>query len=223
MFITGCVFLGIFALFSGTHLFFCYVENEKLRKITKTFCLALLSTASFFFLYDHPFIYLGALMGMIGDYFLLKKNHLVAFVLGVLFFFIGHLFYLNEMVDLFNWPNFAYPIFYGCLILFLIVFALIFYPKTKLLAGKVALLGNAYYGLMIVNFVISLTLIGLSNFKVEMVIIALGYILFMFSDSFLLYTSYVKDVKRRDFYIMLTYLLGQLFIVVSLVFVGLGI
>ena len=89
MFITGCVFLGIFALFSGTHLFFCYVENEKLRKITKTFCLALLSIASFFFLYDHPFIYLGALMGMIGDYFLLKKNHLVAFVLGVLFFFIG--------------------------------------------------------------------------------------------------------------------------------------
>ena len=67
MFITGCVFLGIFALFSGTHLFFCYVENEKLRKITKTFCLALLSIASFFFLYDHPFIYLGALMGMIKE------------------------------------------------------------------------------------------------------------------------------------------------------------
>ena len=100
---------------------------------------------------------------------------------------------------------------------------MIFYPKTKFLAGKVALLGNAYYGLMIVNFIISLTLIGLSNFKVEMIIIALGYILFMFSDSFLLYTSYVKDVKRRDFYIMLTYLLGQLFIVISLVFVGLGI
>jgi hypothetical protein len=46
-----------------------------------------------------------------------------------------------------------------------------------------------------------------------------GMILFIISDSFLTYTMFIKDVKRRDFYIMASYLAAQvlfLFGIISL-------
>ena len=72
--ITGYVFLGIFFSFSVFHLVVCFFENEKLRKITKIFCLVLLAIAACFLAYRHPLIYVGAILGAVGDYFLLKKN-----------------------------------------------------------------------------------------------------------------------------------------------------
>ena len=40
----------------------------------------------------------------------------------------------------------------------------------------------------------------------------IGSVLFLISDSILSFSRYIKPFKRHDFYIMLTYLLAQLFI-----------
>lgn len=221
--ITGYVFLGIFFSFSIFHLIVCFIEKEKLRKITKIFCLVLLAIAACFLAYRHPLIYVGAILGAVGDYFLLKKNHLLSFVFGVISFFIGHVLYLTQIIFLFDWPNYGYAIFYGSLIIFLVIFSIALYPKTKLLAGKVAYLGNAYYGVMFVNCVVSIVLACMTSYHWQLSLFAIGYVFFVTSDSFLLYTSYIKDVKRRDFYIMLSYLVAQSLIVLSLVFINIGI
>ena len=47
--------------------------------------------------------------------------------------------------------------------------------------------------------------------------IFIGSLLFMFSDSLVAYGLFIKDFKRKHLYIMVTYLLAQLLIVIGLV------
>ena len=49
------------------------------------------------------------------------------------------------------------------------------------------------------------------------IFMAAGYLLFFVSDCTLIFTTYIKDIKRRDFPIMLTYLLGEFGIVFGLI------
>ncbi len=219
MLITGYVFLGLFILSFLAHLYFCFFEKEKLRQITKIIPVFLLAIMALFFLYDHPLIYFGALLGAAGDYFLIKKNHHISFFIGTILFFVGHLFYLVEMLSYFDWPSYAYPIFIGCLAIYLIAISLILYPKSKLIAGNVAYIGNAYGALIVVNLVVALILAIISSNLLGFLLIFVGYFLFIVSDTVLTYTTFIKDCKRRDFYIMLTYLSAQFLIVFSLCFI----
>jgi hypothetical protein len=45
----------------------------------------------------------------------------------------------------------------------------------------------------------------------------IGLVLFIISDTFLTYTMFIKDVKRRDFYIMFTYLAAQVLFLVGII------
>ncbi|MCF0107604.1 MAG: hypothetical protein HUJ59_01125, partial [Bacilli bacterium] len=45
----------------------------------------------------------------------------------------------------------------------------------------------------------------------------IGYIFFIISDVILIITTFVKDIEKRDFPIMLFYLLAQLFIISGLI------
>ena len=103
----GFFFLLAFVLISLQHIYYCYKENEPKRKLTKTLCVPALAIAAVFLAPMRWQIYVGAAVGAIGDYFLLKKHFVKFLALGMLFFLIhlylpDHLSYLRCLLIL---PN----------------------------------------------------------------------------------------------------------------------
>lgn len=216
MIIASYVFFGLFALCSLVHLIFCFLEKEKARKITKTFCVTLLGIAAILYKPDAPLIYVGAFLGVIGDIFLIFKKNIKSFFFGTLFFISGHVLYLAQGILLIN-PNstlhWSVYLVVG-LILLLLIFGL--YPITGKKLGPVALLGNFYMPFLLVLLSLGIYLAVVNKNYVPGLLFTFGYFSFFISDSTLIYTSFFKDIKRRDFYIMLFYLAAQALIVAGL-------
>ena len=213
--IPALVFVILFGVTSLVHLFFCYKESEKLRKISKCFCLLFLSIAAILFAPDKPLIYVGALCGMVGDYFMINKQKLSFLITAMILFFAGHVLYCIQGVQLLSYqlPYYAYIIAGGFILICL--FAL--YPITGKMAGKAGFGGNVYLSFLIVALSLGIMIaVDRPSNPLPGILFAVGYLLFFISDSMIAITTYVKDVKRRDFYIMITYLLAQFFIIFGL-------
>ena len=91
--LTGVFFylaLGLFLACSLFHLVVAFLEKEKLRKISKPFCLLFLSIAVILAVPHYPMLYIAALAGFVGDIILIWKDNKVCVGLGVVSFWIGH-------------------------------------------------------------------------------------------------------------------------------------
>lgn len=208
--IPGIVFLSLFGIISVIQIVFCFLELEKYRKITKPFCVLFLGIAAAFLLPNYPLIYVGAFLGVIGDIFLIKKEKFPLFATGAVFFTAGHACYFAQMVRLLPYaiPWYCYLI----LAIVLVGFTIGFYPITKRTFGTKALCGNFYVTLLFVMLALSIAFTVSCKTPSGASIIC-GYICFIVSDGILIFTTFVKDIKRRDFYIMSTYLIAELLIV----------
>ena len=157
-------------------------------------------------------------MGMIGDFFLIKNHHKPSFIIGALFFLAGHLFYISEILFVIMAENPVNNIFYIIAPLALVVFTVggSFFTRKITKDNTIALVGALYLGILIMVTIVSIIACtkGYANY---MFLGIIGGVSFLASDLILTQATYIKDFKRRDFYIMLTYLLGQLLIVVSLI------
>ncbi|MCR4879587.1 MAG: lysoplasmalogenase [Bacilli bacterium] len=214
--IASLVFLILFVVSSLIHLYFCYIENEKWRHRTKPVCLFLLALAAVFYAPKEPLIYIGALLGMGGDIFLLRKKEKISFFIGMILFISGHILYLVAIAKGFNGglPYYIYLAVFGGL--FLLSFVL--YPFTsKIVKGPIAFVGNIYMVLLLVllGFGIALAIVNKEHI-LSGILFACGYLSFFISDTILTFTTFKVDIKRRDFYIMFFYLLAEALIVSSL-------
>lgn len=213
------VFLSLFALTMIVHLYFSFIEDEAKRKITKPLNLLFLTLFAVITIPDHPLIYIGAFCGLIGDIFLINNKKKLFFVTGALFFLAGHLCYISEILFVILASDPLSNLFYILTPLILLVFTGGgFFISQKICNDTLtALVGTLYLGILITVTVVSALAVskGYTNY---MVLGIIGGIFFLASDLILTQATYVKDIKRRDFYIMLTYLLGQLFIIFSLMF-----
>lgn len=204
------VFFGLFLLASAVHLFFCYVENEKWRKITKPMTCLMLLVAVMTWNIQAYTVWLALLFGWLGDVALLKKHKVLPFVLGMLFFMVDHILNIASvcLIAKPSWP------FYVGAVVFLILFALIGYHFTTKIVHqkKIAFGGTVYFGLLTESFAFAIigSALGYSNF---LLLSIFGGLCFIVSDVFLSYSSFVRNFKRRDFFIMSTYLLAQLLVV----------
>lgn len=218
MLIPIIILLGLFVGVSILHLYFCWQENDKARKITKPFALLLLIPAIILMVPNYPLIWLFPTLSLLGDIVLIfKKKGLRFFVLGFVFFFSGHICNLIQLTYfLFNSnttiPVIAYIVFAVALIIIIIFI----FPMTKKFAGNLALLANVYMPTLVFIGVFSLLVTAAYANSYQGLLVSLGYIFFVFSDAFLLYSSFIKDVKRHDFYIMSTYLIAELLITLGL-------
>lgn len=215
--IASLIFIILFGVSSLLHLYFCFIENEKLRHISKPFCVSFLALAALFYLPTEPFIYLGALLGVGGDILMLFKKKKIPFAIGTVLFFIGHIFYMiaafRSYLSSYVIPYWIYLILFGAIIL--IMFSI--YPFTKKISHTFALPGGAYFALLGIMTGIGVVLIFTHSDKIlASILFTLGYLLFLMSDTILTITTFIKDVKRRDFYIMFTYLAAQGLIVSGL-------
>ena len=212
--VVSYVFFGLFLAVSIVHLVFCYLEMELARKITKCMTTGMLFLAVVFAIPKEPLVYIGLLLGVAGDGFLLKKHKVWPFVAGMLSFLAGHILYIVSFIRLCGTLHWAYYVATG---LYCILFPILFFHVgNKIVHQKnLAFGGVAYFGFLFLDLIWSIIAccFGNANFCLLCVF---GSVCFIASDIFLTKTMFKKDVKRRDFFIMSTYLLAQGLIVVGL-------
>ena len=219
MYIPSIILVALFVIASIIHLYFCWICNEKARKISKPFTLALLSPAVILLVPEYPLIWLFPVFSLLGDISLIfKKKGILFFVLGFVFFYAGHICNLIQLtIFLFNSdttiPFVAYLIFAIALALIIIFI----FPITRKIVGKKALLANVYMPTLVLIGIFSLLVTAAYANSYQGLLISLGYIFFVFSDGLLLYANFIKEVKRHDFFIMSTYLMAELLITLGLV------
>ena len=213
--IPGVVFLVLFGVASLTNIFCAYFENEKWRKISKPFCMLFLGIAAIVFAPDKPLIYIGVFLGLIGDIAMIWKNKKTSLLIGTLSFIAGHVLYLVQGILLLTYtiPWYVYLIVVAIILVLIVCLYRIAYKAV----GNLGIVGIIYMSFLLVCFSLGIALIiNNTSHPITGIFFSVGYLLFFSSDSLIVYTLFVKDIKRRDFYIMLPYLLAQFFIVFGL-------
>lgn len=214
------VFVSLFFLVSLLNLIAGFFELEKLRRFSKPFCLFFLTLAAAVAVPTHPLVYIGSFFGFIGDFLLLWKDNKKTLLGGLLSFLIGHCCYIASMIlipasaGLFTGASYGYMALYFVLLLGILIDPM--YHLTR--RSRMFTIGGTFYSAVLVSdgaAAILLTALGYAQF---MYLAIVGDILFIASDLILANTIFNHDFPRRDFYIMLTYLAGQAFIVAGLVF-----
>jgi len=208
------IWLGVFALFSVIHLIFCYIEHEFYRKFTKVILVPILmlyviESGSF----ELEYALIMALLGsFLGDIFLLNQDNKVNFLAGLSSFLVAHVFYimlLESRLD-FN-DNILIVLVFG-----LLVMAVLAYMTIRRVVKSMTIPVILYsLTLFVVTLFSGVLLINSPSWYNASIFI--GSLLFMFSDSLVAYSLFIKDFKRKHLYIMVTYLLAQLLIVIGLV------
>lgn len=213
--VASYVFFALFVATSIVHIVFCFFEMEKCRKATKCFTTLFLSLAAVIAIPTEPLVYLGCFFGCLGDLFLLKKHKVWPFVGGLVSFLIGHILYILALIRLgvpFHWGYFV------AMALWVLVFPVLAYFLARRIVHQKKLIfgGTVYFAFLTLDFIWSVILCakGYTNYCLLCVF---GSLCFLISDLILTRTMFYRDVKRRDFYIMLTYLLAQGLLVAGLV------
>ncbi len=207
------VFFGIFLAVSLVHLVFCFLQLELPRKVTKGFTTMMLGIAVACAIPNEPLPYIGIFLGMAGDFALLKKHKVLPFILGLVLFLAGHIIYIIEYVRLCAPVHWGFPVgvaIYGVLSPFL--YAMI---AKKVVHQKKLIVGGAFY-LDVLTLALITPIVACGLGKVNYLLLCVfGAASFLLSDIILTYTMFKRDVPRRDFYIMFTYLLAQALIAVG--------
>lgn len=214
--IVSYVFFGIFLAISIVHLAFCFFQMELPRKITKGLTTMALGIAVVLAIPTEPLPYIGLFLGMAGDFALLKKHKVAPFVAGLVLFLAGHIVYIVEYIRLCAPVHWGFPagvIVYAVLSPFL--YAQI---AKKVVRQKKLIIGGAFY-LDVLTLALITPIVACGLGKTNYLLLAVfGAASFLLSDIILTYTMFKRDVPRRDFYIMFTYLLAQALIACGFVF-----
>ena len=147
---------------------------------------------------------------------LFNKNEKI-FVVGGTLFLVAHLIHTYLLISRSGLDHIHFSI-YIILGILTIVFGLLSFflikPYMKNLDKRVSY--SLYVCFLFINayFSIVATII---TYNPLYLLVFLGYILYFISDTTLFFTTFHRDIPRRDFPIMLTYLLAELSIVLGFI------
>ncbi len=218
--LTFWITLGLFLAVTVLELVFAFFEMDKPRSIVKPFCVSVPAIAA---LIISPnllggLIFLGAMLGVLGDICLIFKKNQKLFVVGTGFFLLGHITYIALMIVLFresiHWYNYLI-----LAMLHLTVWGLSLYAVHKLIKDwRLCIPGCFYLSTLFMEVVWGFFMAGMATEK--MLVVAIGSTIFLSSDIYLVKCNFYKHSKREDFFIMLLYLIGQGLIIYGLLFSG---
>lgn len=225
MFVAQIVFISLFSVSSFLHLVFAFLQNEKLRRITKSLPLLFLFLFAIFKAPTAFLVYIACFFCFLGDLFMLKKKHKTFFVISGLLFTVAHFLYFAEtLIFLINsegiFPDFIVYIFLPVWFVLMNLFGIYFLKrKHKLDVFHMAV--SAYFSFLSTQVLLGIFIFirYLPNNQFALMYI-IGYSLFIISDSFIYLTLFKKKINRPDFYIMISYLPAQALIVLSLTFLA---
>ena len=211
------VFLGLYIAVSTVHLVHSWQDNSRLRAKTKAFLLFFLILFYLFSARDFSWFLLAALVtSWIGDILLIFKGH-GWFTLGGVSFLLSHFFFILTYLDNIAWETVPWLIIVPIgLLYFFIAFRIIraltpTTPHRMIVPMYLYLLANSTMNLFaLMQLFTQKNVWGLIAF--------LGALLFFVSDCTLFLVRYHKNrllIFKRHFTVMLTYLLGELLIVIG--------
>lgn len=204
------IFFPLFGVLSLAELVSAFFEKESIRKIIKPFLMFDLMLLFIFLFPYQPYLYIGCLFGMLGDIFFIFKDRRICVYFGILTFFLNHVFYIMEMITFLNTNELMFTHYYPIYSIVYSLFTIVsFFGIKKVLKidNLLALSGCLYMSILFLDLGINI-LIVTSGYTI-MTLGIIGLVLFIISDSILSYTMFIKNIKRKDFYIMSTYLAAQ--------------
>lgn len=208
------VFLCLYGLSSAANLIFCFLENEKLRKASKPFCLLTLLLFALLYDYSNIWLCLSLSLAWLGDILFIFKKKKTFVVVGIFAFLLAHIFYLFEFGYIFKQSSDELFNSYCFLLRFYPLFILPAIPVSLILSKKditLTILGSIYQSVLIMVFASSIFAAAM-NCSLYYLMIAGGAVLYFTSDFFNAYTMFIKKLKKRELIIMSTYLAAQLLI-----------
>ncbi len=211
-------YLILYLILCGIELYFAFVEKEKARKIIKPFCVLSLTLFALLTFPDAYLIWLGLLFGVIGDVFFIFKDKQKCVYLGMASFLINHLLFITQVILLVRSATSIRPLH---IIIFAIVYGLLLVVgflalrKAVKISLPLSIAGTGYLTFLCLDMGVQIYASAIGQRYLLCGVI--GGLLFILSDSILSYTMFIKDIKRRDFPIMATYLSAQALIAVGLI------
>lgn len=212
--IASVILLILFGIACVIQLVFAFFELEKYRRIEKPFLLALLTAFAAVTLPDHPFIYAATFVAMLGDIFVILPNKKF-FYLGAFCFFMGFLFYALEALVKYmggSTPIYMFVVIFGTYIVMVITLGFFIGPRIADNMGESV--GIGLYLAPLITLIPIMTYVTVKG-GYFMFLSLIGVCFFLFSDSLITYTKFVKKFKRYDFFVMGTYLIAEFLIVMG--------
>ncbi len=154
--------------------------------------------------------------GWIGDVFLLFKSSRICMLCGICAFALGHIFYVGAMLSAHPSPH----------ILILVPVALcavwltFVYQKLLPYAPKSLRKPGFLYALLLSGTCLTALYLLLVTRHAAYLVAFIGGLFFMLSDTLLTGQQYRKELKRGNFYVMLTYIIAQVLLVFGLALTG---
>lgn len=220
------VFLSLFSIFSLAHLIgeLIIEKNEKkfliLRYITKPFLMPLLLSYYISALeYVNWFLIFALIFGFIGDIFLMLPDPEKTkkwLRIGLISFLIGHLVYIAAFI--YEAGNFSHFVWWSIFLAIpFIIAALVIHPKLTKYTGKMTIAVTIYIIVIALMGISTTFLIGYAD-VVAFLLIYFGACLFTISDTMNGYAKFVNKFKFERIITMFTYIIGQLMIVLGILY-----
>ena len=200
------LFWIVYGLIILIHLWFCFKELHKYRKITKVLLMPMLILYLLLIKANNALIYLALMFGFFGDLFLINSNNPKYFICGCISFFIGHIFYIIEITK--SLPFTINLIHYLLFLVVIIIYLTLSFIFTRKILKNLTLICVGYSFILFLALFLSLLT---KNY-----LVSLGYFIFIISDSVLIFSKKIKKIKREHLYIMSTYITAQILIVIGL-------
>lgn len=204
--------IGVFVyiVISMIHLLFSFKENSKLQSLTKP--LIMLSLLTMVIVYStimnskNIILIMAVLCGLLGDVLLMFKRRLSLFAAGGVSFFVGHLLYITQMIKLFSFKVGWY--IYLVIFILMLIWTYIVEPKLKKNMNKLAVCASLYAFILLLGFSVSIVLFVATKNK-SAILLIFGFLLFIISDTILVYSAFFKPLKKAHFYLMIPYVIAQ--------------
>lgn len=215
------ILFSVFGVICLLELLFALFEIEKPRKIIKPFCTFFLAMIVLLFTPRNYFFLVGILCGMVGDIFFIFKGPRKCVLLGLVAFLLNHVFYIlatwSVIKDQIETIHTLYLVAF-----FLLFFAFSFLALEKFchMKGLLRITGSLYMTLLALDF--AYQIMARLIYSHVFLYSVFGGVLFIISDSILTCTLFIKDFKRRDFPIMLTYLGAQVLFYLPYLLLAIG-
>ncbi|MDD3171813.1 MAG: lysoplasmalogenase [Bacilli bacterium] len=167
-------------------------------------------------------MFAGLISGFIGDAILglkgvFPERKKIFFCLGLIMFFVGHVFYSRVFFEFSSYPNYIY--FFIALVLTVLIIILLEITHVEL--GKLKFPNYAY--IYISSFLLTTAILGIVNgYSIGKLIALIGVLSFVLSD-FLLSYLYFKKIAFPKFKVLkyiniITYYSGQILLALSIYF-----
>lgn len=205
------IVLCVFGLVAIVHLVFCFFSADKWRRVTKPLLMPLLAMLHLLSMQQpNPLILAALFFAFLGDVFLLRTDP--PFVLpGLGSFLVCQVLYAISIA--LSVPGVFSPTHLLILVPYA-AYSVMLYRKLSASLKKMKLPAMAYLAALMAMSALALRGAVIAPSAAAWLIFA-GSLFFVASDTLLAFEIFRSPYKRSNFYIMLTYLLAQLCIVVG--------